>query len=230
MKCAILMFALLVAPAAATQANPIEKIMEMISDLQAKVIGEGQVAQKEYDEYAEWCEDKSKSLGFEIKTGKSEVEDLTASIVSESATIDALGAKIEDLSNDIKTNEGELADATAIREKENKDFKAEEAELTTVIDMLERATSILSKEMAKGAAMVQLQNAKSITDALSTLVQASMLSSADASHLTALVQTNSEDAEAGAPAAAVYEGQSGGIVGVLEGLTEKAQGQLDKAR
>jgi len=226
----MLMFVLLVAPVAASQANPIEKIMEMISDLQAKVIGEGQVAQKEYDEYAEWCEDKSKSLGFEIKTGKSEVEDLTATIESESATIDALGAKIEDLSNDIKTNEGELADATAIREKENKDFKAEEAELTTVIDMLERATSILSKEMAKGAAMLQLQNAKSLTEALSTLVQASMLSSADASHLTALVQTNSEDSEAGAPAAAVYEGQSGGIVGVLEGLTEKAQGQLDKAR
>merc|ERR1719272_2665696 len=34
----------------------------------------------------------------------------------------------------------------------------------------------------------------------------------------------------GAPAAAVYESKSGGIVGVLEGLTEKAEAQLDKAR
>merc|ERR1719247_3368609 len=34
----------------------------------------------------------------------------------------------------------------------------------------------------------------------------------------------------GAPAAAVYEGHSDGIVGVLEGLTEKAEGQLDSAR
>ena len=31
-----------------------EKILEMISDLQAKVIGEGNDAQKEYDEYAEF--------------------------------------------------------------------------------------------------------------------------------------------------------------------------------
>merc|ERR1719214_342581 len=34
----------------------------------------------------------------------------------------------------------------------------------------------------------------------------------------------------GSPAAAVYESKSGGIVSTLEGLTEKAEGQLDKAR
>merc|ERR1719311_1406430 len=99
--------------------------------------------------------------------------------------------------------------------------------------MLERATSILSKEMAKsGASMLQLQSAKSITEALSVMVQASAMSSADASRLTALVQTeqSDSDSEFGAPAAAVYEGHSDGIIGTLEGLTEKAESQLDKAR
>merc|ERR1719356_2314909 len=66
------------------------------------------------------------------------------------------------------------------------------------------------------------------------MVQASMLSSADASKLTALVQTaqdsSDSDLEFGAPAAAVYEGHSDGIIGTLEGLTEKAESQLDKAR
>merc|ERR1719388_152541 len=70
----------------------------------------------------------------------------------------------------------------------------------------------------------------SITDALSVMVQASVFSSADASRLTALVQTEQDDSETGAPAAAVYEGHSDGIIGTLEGLTEKADGQLDKAR
>merc|ERR1719262_1117084 len=47
-----------------------------------------------------------------------------------------------------------------------------------------------------------------------------------------MVQTDQEagDDEPGAPAAAVYEGHSDGIIGVLEGLTEKAESQLDKAR
>ena len=39
----------MVSAADASQANPIEKILEMISDLQAKVIAEGEDAQKEYD-------------------------------------------------------------------------------------------------------------------------------------------------------------------------------------
>merc|ERR1740138_1642369 len=62
------------------------------------------------------------------------------------------------------------------------------------------------------------------------MVQASVFSSADASRLTALVQTDQEDSDTGAPAASVYEGHSDGIIGTLEGLTEKAEGQLDKAR
>jgi uncharacterized coiled-coil DUF342 family protein len=230
----LFLFAVLaVSPADASQVNPIEKILEMISDLQAKVIKEGEDAQKEYDEYAEWCEDRSTQLGFEIKTGKAEVAELKATIEEETASSAALETKIEELSNDIKTDEADLDAATKIREKEAADFAAEEKELTTVIDMLERATSILSKEMAtSGASMLQLKSASSITEALSVMVQASVLSSADASRLTALVQTEQgdSDSEMGAPAAQVYEGHSDGIIGTLEGLTEKAEGQLDKAR
>merc|ERR1719183_1161122 len=47
----------------------------------------------------------------------------------------------------------------------------------------------------------------------------------------AMVQTSSDDAdsETGAPAAAAYENQSGGIVDTMNGLLEKAEGQLDEA-
>jgi len=225
----------LVASASATEANPIEKILEMISDLQAKVIGEGTDAQKVYDEYAEWCEDRSTNLGFEIKTGKANVAELSATIQEETSKSAALETKIEALSTDIQTDEADMDAATKIREKENADFEAEQKELTTVISMLERATSILSKEMAKsGASMLQsnMKSATSITEALSVMVQAAALSSADASQLSAFVQTTQEDSDSamGAPAAAVYEGHSDGIVGVLEGLTEKAEAQLEKAR
>lgn len=219
--------------AAASEASPIEKVVQMIADLQSKVIGEGDAAQKTYDEYAEWCEDRSTNLGFEIKTGKAQVAELKATIEQETSTIGALETKIEELSSDIRTNEADLDAATEIRNKEAADFAAEEKELTEVISMLERATSILSREMAKGgAAMLQVKNAASITDALNVMVQASVLSSADASRLTGLVQTTQEDSDSdpGAPAAAVYEGHSDGIIGTLEGLTEKAEGQLDKAR
>merc|ERR1719440_763257 len=120
---------------------------------------------KTYDEYAEWCEDRSMKLGFEIKTGKASVAELTATIDEETSTSAALETKIEELSNDIKTDEADLDAATKIRAQENKDFKAEEKELTEVLSMLERATSILSKEMAKSAgSMLQVKTASTITE------------------------------------------------------------------
>jgi len=67
-------------------------------------------------------------------------------------------------------------------------------------------------------------------------VQASAMSSADASRLTALVQSTAsaddaeDDSELGAPAAAIYEGHSGDIIDTLKNLLDKAEAQLDGAR
>jgi len=222
---------LCIAGTSANEVNPIEKVIQMMSDLEAKIIGEGKESQKTYDEFAEWCEDRSKDLQFEIKTGKGNKADLEATIQKESANSDALTAKIEDLSADIAEDEAELKKATGIREKEAAAFAAEDKELKEVIDMLQRAISILEKEMAGGASMMQLKTASNLEQALSVMVKASAISSADANKLAALVQTQSDDSdsETGAPDAEVYESKSGGIVDTLTGLLEKAEGQLDAA-
>merc|ERR1719502_156474 len=66
------------------------------------------------------------------------------------------------------------------------------------------------------------------------MVQATSLSSADASKLTALLQDSQESEDGsdalGAPAAAVYKGKSGGIVETMQDLYEKAEAQLEEAR
>merc|ERR1719428_1882478 len=88
--------------------NPIEKVIEMIGDLQQKVIGEGEAAQKTYDEFAEWCEDQSKDLGFEIKTAKGEIEDLTATIQKATSDIADEEEKIGMHSAEISRDESDL--------------------------------------------------------------------------------------------------------------------------
>jgi len=219
---------------AADQANPIEKIVQMMGDLQAKIIGEGEGAQKVYEEFAEWCEDSSKDLGFEIKTAKAEVADLKATIAKQAARQEALNTKIGVLASDIATDEADLKAATEIREKENAVFTAEEKELTTVIDMLQRAIAVLEKELG-GASMMQIKSATSLEQVLSVMVKASGISSMDASGIMALAQTSSnsddedDDSDTGAPDAAVYESSSGGIIDTLNGLLEKATNQLDSA-
>merc|ERR1719486_1612313 len=83
---------------ASVEGSPMSKVFSMLGDLQAKIIKEGEEAQKVYDEFTEWCEDRSKNVGFEIKTGKSQIEDLTATIEKETSKISAFGTQIEELS------------------------------------------------------------------------------------------------------------------------------------
>merc|ERR1712193_405800 len=63
-------------------------------------------------------------------------------------------------------------------------------------------------------------------------ISAASFSSKDQATLTALVQQNSEsdDEEPGAPAAAVYTTHSTSIFDVLEDMKEKAEGQLADLR
>lgn len=226
--------------AQATETNPVTKVVGMLSELQGTIVSQANSAQKEYDEYVAYCQDRSQSIGHEIKTAKANKESLEATIEEETATIGTLKAKIEDLAADVASNEADLKRSTLIRQQEASNFEDEEHDLKTILDSLERAISHFSK--GDNAALLQVNNAGSITDALKVMVEASVMSTEDASRLTSLMQEQSsaesrdgeEDADSelnvGAPSAAPYENQSGGVVSTLEALYEKAETQLSKVR
>merc|ERR1719473_2515702 len=91
--------------------------------------------------------------------------------------------------------------------------------------------------MAKNpAAFAQLDttNTKMLVQALSSVIDAAAFSGSDKNKLIALVQAQSGDSDddelTGAPAAAVYESKSGGIVDVLDDMKGKAESELDDLR
>jgi len=214
-------------------ASPIPKVIGILSGCEAKIITEGEEAQKVYSEFAVWCEEGSTNLGYEIKTGKTEAAELQATIFKETSKQDVLITQIEDVAADIAADEKDLAAAGKIRGEGNADFKAAEKEFTEVIDALNRAIGLIEREMSKGgASMMQLKNANSLKDVFSVMVRASAMNTADVAVLSAFVQSSNDDddSELGAPAGAVSENKSGGIVDVLQGLLDQAQEQLDNAR
>jgi chromosome segregation ATPase len=119
---AVVCFAL-VASASANESNPLGKVFELMSSLEAKIIKEGEAENKAYKEYFEWCDDASKNLANEIKNGKAKQEKLTAQIGELSSDIEVAETKIEELSGAIATNEAELKEATSIRDKEAADLQ-----------------------------------------------------------------------------------------------------------
>jgi len=211
MKLALTLIVSMVFHLRAERTTPISKVLDLLANLHAKITEEGVAAKRTHEEFSAWCDDRSKNVGFEIKTGESDVTDLKASIEEQTAIGASLSSKIEVLASNLATDEADLKAAGEIRVVEASDFNTAEKELTEVVSTLERAISILEREMQKGgASAIQLKNAANVAQALTVLVQASALSSADAGKLTALIQhsreaTDADDDSLGAPAAAPYQ-------------------------
>jgi len=239
---AIVALSLVVSVHGATQknmVNPIEKVIEMIGDLQAKVIKEGEAAQKTYNEFAEWCEEQSKDMGFDIKTAKSEVEELTATIQKASSDMEEEEEKIGSLTSQISTDEADLKAATAIREKEQGIFAAEEKDLMETIDILSRAVGILERELGGGASLAQMQHTiPGVLDSLKAVITAAKINDVDTRKLSALLQTqhkaasddSDDDFMLGAPDPAAFKSNAGGIVETINEMLTDAKGELEAAR
>ena len=103
-------------------------LVEMMSECEAKVMKEGEEAQKVYAEFAEWCEDRSKELRYEVKTAKREIQNLEATVYKETNAQQVLTTQIEEVAGHIASQEKDLAAATKIRNQENADFQAKEKE------------------------------------------------------------------------------------------------------
>jgi chromosome segregation ATPase len=234
MKCVL---ALLVTVGAAN-VSPIEKTMQLLDGLIAKITKEGEAEHKLFEDFTKMCHDDSMDLQFSIETGKKDVERAKATIADEEAKIGAAEAKIEELSTTIATGEKDLASATEIREKENADFQKLEKELMEAVSMLERAYGIIEREMAK-TGFIQGKASKESMDkvmnALDAVIMSAGVNAADKTKVQALLQSTQGDEDldlqpAGAPDPAAYKSKSGGILSVLEDMLEKAKAELATAQ
>merc|ERR1719387_3223293 len=130
----------------AEQTNPIQKVIELISSLEAKLIKEGEAEEKAYKEFFAWCDDAAANKKFEIKTATAKKEKLEATISEAESNAQSAAASIEELSGQISVDQADLKAATDIRGKENKEFLANEAELSDAVDTLGRAISVLERQ------------------------------------------------------------------------------------
>jgi len=211
--------------ALAAQENPISKVLTLLDDLKQKVLLDGEVEQKQYEKYTEWCEDEAVSKQYQIKNGKAKIEDLSAVIEKAAAGIQNAQGVIESVAKDVTSNEADLKAAKEIRKKENADFEAADADLAETVDMLGRAINILAKNMkANSLAQVSKAALSELTDALGTIMKMGVLQGMDHSKLQAFMQADDGDdfLSASAPDAKAYEGHAGSLIDTLEDMKEKA--------
>merc|ERR550539_2130072 len=100
------------------QSSPLSKVLDLMSELTAKITKEGEAEAKAYTEYFDWCDDMAKNAGFEIKTAEAKKEKLEATIAELTSNIGVSTSKIDELAAAIATDDSELKDATTVRAKE----------------------------------------------------------------------------------------------------------------
>jgi len=212
----VLVLAAVTVQAYGTQAKvtPVEKVLQMLDEMKVKGGKMMEEEAKIHATYTEWVDDRSKDLGFEIQTANSKIEELVAFIDKADSDVATLTDEIADLDADIARLEGEKADATSIRTAEKDEFLKIEQDYSESVDALGRAIQVVSSSQgARPQAMMLLQRMAKTEPGMQRVMAAF-----------------EQNEETGAPAAAGYESQGGGVVAMLEGLLEKFKGELSAAQ
>jgi len=202
----------------AAAVTPVQKVLTMMNEMKTK--GESMMAEEAstYATYKEFVSDTSRELGFAIKTAESDIEKLMAAAGKADSDVASLSAAIEKADAELAATEGERADATAVRKEQHAAFTKTSTDYGESVDALERAIQTMSS------------TTKDVADQAAFLQKEAVAKPALRMVLAAFLQTKNTEAAHGGPAVAAYEGQSGGIIELLEKFLAKFKGELDEVQ
>jgi peptidoglycan hydrolase CwlO-like protein len=130
--------------ATGSKGNPIDKVIELLTDLKAKIEDDGTSEQESYDKFACWCEESLGKKAEDITKGKKTIEELQQKVVKLKGECGSHSAEIEHLTKAVAENKAAQKEATEIREKEKEEYAAERKETEQCIAGLEAAINVLA--------------------------------------------------------------------------------------
>jgi len=214
-----------------TKVSPVQKVVELLDELKAKVQGDLSAEETMMEEYSEYCDAEANKREDAITSAARTLSDLSAVIEESSASIDSLSEEVDELTSKISASESDLEDATKLRQQDSAAVEASEKELTETVDSLSRALIVLKR----GQTFLQHKDtqeeiAKLVT-VLATISDAAWVPEQDRPRLQEFLQSAEEDG-ATQPQATVsaYESQGGGILDTLEDIKAKAEESLSTLR
>merc|ERR1719375_2312543 len=216
--------------------SPVEKVVELIEELKAKIEADGANEQKLYDKFACWCETTTARKADAIDDGKALIGKTTTDILTLKGAIAVLASEIAELEAEIAEANEAMAKATKIREKENSDYQQEKAYMETTLTSLHAAIEVLSGAGTKK--MMLLKAASMVRSAILGSPKLDQLAP-EKLHLmksffedpVSLVQETSpkDYYDQKAQAKASYSPQSATIMGILKDMYDTFAADLEKS-
>jgi peptidoglycan hydrolase CwlO-like protein len=146
--------------------TPVEKIVNMLTDLKSKVVADGKAEELMYNKFACWCEKTTKRKASDISTAESDLRSLGQTILKLKGKVATRAAEIKELEDKIESNQQEQDEATAMRQKRNGKFMARQEETKQAIAALAQAIDVL----VKGTQLLQTDEAAQVTSAVQSLL------------------------------------------------------------
>jgi len=160
-RLAVALLLLIASPAAATQANPIRKVVTLMQNMQKEIEAQGAKEKELFDKFMCYCSGGSGDLDKAMADASAQIDELTARLKSEEAEKSGIGQQLIDHKTDREGAKNDLSEATMLRKKEQGEFEALKADSDTNIAAMAGAIPALEKGMG-GAALLQLKGGNTL--------------------------------------------------------------------
>jgi len=206
---------LLAGVAASEHVTPIAKVITLLDDLKAEVVGDGEAEAKTYDEFACFCRDTTEKKAGAITQGQDDIDQLAAEIQAKTAEKAAKLTEVEERQKKQEELAKELEDTNARCLKEKMEYEATSADLSKAISSLDGAIKVLEASKPTAAALISIR--ESVSQSLALADALNLVESKRQEAVSAFLQVDPNDPE--------YKYHSQGIIEVLEKLLKDFRAQ-----
>jgi len=195
-----------------TGANPVRKVVNLLSKMQKKVGEEAEEAEELYKKFMCYCKTSGGDLTASIEAAETKIPELAAELEEMTSRKSQLEADLKSHQEDRAAAKKAVAEATALRAKEKAVFDKESADGSQNLKATQGAVAAISAGM--GGSFLQSASAAALRRFVSTKQD---MIEVDRRNLLAFF-----DAQQGGE----YAPASGEIVGILKTMAEEMQGDL----
>jgi hypothetical protein len=144
--------------AAASEAKmaAVNKVINMMSDLQTQVLAEGEKEAASYEKFACFCKDTTSEKSAAIKKGTDEQASISANLGKLYSKRDDLDKNIKTLTKEIEELEKAMKKSTKERKETMGVYTANEADLSSALEALDGAIDVLKS--SKNPSLAQLNS------------------------------------------------------------------------
>lgn len=168
-RAAVLAAGLLATPALSV--TPVEKVVNLLKDMQKEVQDEGKAEATSYDEFACFCQETTGTKAEAITSGKTQIDSFSATIAEDTAQLNSDQTELQERKAKQEGLEADKAAKESECEKDELEYKQSAASLSKALKALKNAIDALEGSKPAAAALVQLKESDSAeVSALATAV------------------------------------------------------------